>query len=85
MSELTVSEQKAIADDPRARASTRRARGTQTELPARLEEAAGRTQQPELHLRADKNTIYQRVAEVMSAAQRAGITKLGFVTEPGQL
>lgn len=56
----------------------------ETELPARLEEEAGRTPQPELHLRADKTTIYQRVAEVMSAAQRAGITKLGFVTEPGQ-
>lgn len=56
----------------------------ETALPARLEEAAGRTPQPELHLRADKTTIYQRVAEVMSAAQRAGITKLGFVTEPGQ-
>lgn len=56
----------------------------ETELPARLEEAAGRTPQAELHLRADKTTIYQRVAEVMSAAQRAGITKLGFVTEPGQ-
>ncbi|MGH8613384.1 MAG: ExbD/TolR family protein [Gammaproteobacteria bacterium] len=54
------------------------------ELPVRLEEAAARTPQPELHLRADKTTIYQRVAEVMSAAQRAGITKLGFVTEPGQ-
>ncbi|MGH8625426.1 MAG: ExbD/TolR family protein [Gammaproteobacteria bacterium] len=56
----------------------------EAELPARLEEAAARTSQPELHLRADKTTIYQRVAEVMSAAQRVGITKLGFVTEPGQ-
>ncbi len=56
----------------------------ETELPARLEEAAARNPQPELHQLADKTTIYQRVAEVMSAAQRAGITKLGFVTEPGQ-
>src|SRR5690606_39414611 len=37
---------------------------------------------PELHLRADRETRYQRIAEVMSAAQQAGITKLGFVTEP---
>jgi biopolymer transport protein ExbD len=38
--------------------------------------------QPEVHLRADRTTEYQRVAEVMSAAARAGLAKIGFVTEP---
>lgn len=57
---------------------------SETELPARLEGAARRIPQPELHLRADKTTTYQRLAEVMSAAQRAGITKLGFITESRQ-
>jgi len=35
---------------------------------------------PELHLRADRATRYERVAEAMAAAQRAGITKIAFVT-----
>ncbi len=51
-------------------------------LHARLEEAAARPVQPELHLRADRETRYQTLAEVMSAARRAGIQKLGFITVP---
>jgi|ERR1017187_9618616 biopolymer transport protein ExbD len=38
--------------------------------------------QPELHLRADRATRYEKVADVMAAAQRAGIVKIAFVTEP---
>ena len=37
---------------------------------------------PELHLRADRETRYQRIAEVMAAAQSAGIANIGFVTDP---
>jgi biopolymer transport protein ExbD len=37
---------------------------------------------PELHLRADRGTRYEKVAEVMAAAQHAGIVKIAFVTEP---
>jgi biopolymer transport protein ExbD len=51
-------------------------------LSARLAEAAQREPQPELHLRADRDTRYQRIAEVMGSAQQAGIGKIGFVTEP---
>ncbi|EJM98173.1 biopolymer transporter ExbD [Herbaspirillum sp. YR522] len=51
-------------------------------LDARLASAAARQPQPELQLRADKSTRYEIIAEVMSAAQGAGLTKLGFVTEP---
>ena len=51
-------------------------------LSARLAEAAARTPQPELHLRADRETRYQRIAEVMAAAQRAGVSRIGFVTDP---
>ncbi|MGH6623609.1 MAG: ExbD/TolR family protein, partial [Burkholderiaceae bacterium] len=32
--------------------------------------------------RADKATRYERIAFVMSAAQQAGLTKIGFITEP---
>jgi biopolymer transport protein ExbD len=52
------------------------------ELAKRLAKAAQKTPQPELHLRADKQTQYQKLAEIMSIAQNAGITRMGFVTEP---
>jgi biopolymer transport protein ExbD len=51
-------------------------------LRERLASIAQRTPQPELHLRADQQVRYQRIAEVMSAAQSAGVTKIGFVTDP---
>jgi biopolymer transport protein ExbD len=38
--------------------------------------------EPELHLRADRGTRYEVVAEVMAAAQRSGIVKIAFVTMP---
>jgi len=56
----------------------------ETELALRLATEAQKKPQPELHLRADKTTNYQQLATVMSAAQAAGIEKLGFVTEPRQ-
>jgi len=51
-------------------------------LGERLRQASARQPQPELHLRADRETRYQRIAEVMASAQQAGIAKLGFVTDP---
>lgn len=51
-------------------------------LEARLVAAAKQDPQPELQLRADKNTRYEVVAQVMASAQSNGLTKLGFVTEP---
>ena len=52
------------------------------QLEARLAQASKQQPQPELHLRADKTTQYQTIAEVMSAAAREGVSKIGFVTEP---
>ena len=49
-------------------------------LPLRFQ--AARVTDPELHLRADRNTRYEKVADVMVAAQYAGIVKIAFVTEP---
>ncbi|OFA02283.1 biopolymer transporter ExbD [Duganella sp. HH101] len=54
----------------------------QSMLEARLVEAAKLEPQPELQLRADKDTRYEVVAQVMAAAQSNGLTKLGFVTDP---
>ena len=51
-------------------------------LSQRFLQAAARQPQTELHLRADRETRYQRIAEVMSGAQKAGIAKIGFVTDP---
>ena len=51
-------------------------------LAARMTDAAKLDPQPEIHPRADRTTEYQRVAEVMSAAARAGLLKIGFVTDP---
>ena len=39
---------------------------------------------PELHLRADRGTRYERVTEVLAAAQKAGLAKIAFVTEPAR-
>jgi biopolymer transport protein ExbD len=51
-------------------------------LETRFGEASAR--QPELHLRADRLSRYESVAEVMAAAQRQGIVKIAFVTEPAR-
>ena len=56
---------------------------TQPELRARLAQAARLDPQPELHLRADKTTPYQNLAEVLGMAQHAGVHRVGFITEPG--
>ncbi|HUO44986.1 MAG TPA: biopolymer transporter ExbD [Burkholderiales bacterium] len=37
---------------------------------------------PELHLRADRDTRYEVVTDVMATAQNAGIAKIAFVTDP---
>lgn len=39
--------------------------------------------QPELHLLADKDVRYERVAQVMALAREAGVTRMGFVMLPG--
>ena len=47
-----------------------------------LTEAAAQEPQPEVHLRGDREAPYEFVGRVVTACQRAGITKLGFITEP---
>ncbi len=53
-----------------------------SELEARLAGAAARNPQPELHIRGDKDARYERIAQALAAAARAGVKKVGFVTEP---
>lgn len=51
-------------------------------LRTRFESAARVEPQPELHIRADRRTEYRHVAEVMAMAARAGLNRIGFITEP---
>ena len=37
---------------------------------------------PEVHIRADKATRYEVLAEVLSEASKDGVTRIGFVTHP---
>jgi biopolymer transport protein ExbD len=48
----------------------------------RLRDSAERKPQPELHIRADKETRYQVLADVMAEAQRVKLQRVGFVTDP---
>lgn len=52
------------------------------DLTAHLQATAAKEPQPDLHIRGDKNVRYERVAQAMAAAQRAGVRKIGFVTDP---
>ncbi len=52
------------------------------ELVNRLKAVAVLVPQPELHIRGDLAGRYEFVGRVVFAAQRAGIQKIGFITEP---
>ncbi|RCS58355.1 ExbD/TolR family protein [Parvibium lacunae] len=52
-----------------------------TDIAERLQQASRRQPQPEIHLRADQAVRYEKVAQLMAAAQQAGMSKIGFVTE----
>ena len=41
-----------------------------------------KTPQPEVHLRADENAAYRSVAQTLADASKAGLTKIGFISEP---
>ena len=49
---------------------------------SRMDAAAGLKPQPEVHLRADGGVAYRKVAQVMADAAKAGLTRIGFVSDP---
>jgi len=51
-------------------------------LSQRLAAAAKLVPQPEVHIRAERVTQYERVAVVMSEAAKVGLSRIGFVTDP---
>jgi biopolymer transport protein ExbD len=48
----------------------------------RLKKIAVLTPQPEVQIRGDGNADYEGVGKIIYACQRAGIAKVGFITEP---
>ncbi|HYS65352.1 MAG TPA: biopolymer transporter ExbD [Paraburkholderia sp.] len=55
---------------------------TLTQMRAQFAEAGKAAEQPEIHLRAERSTRYEVIAQVMGAAQQAGLERIGFVTDP---
>ena len=51
-------------------------------LVARLKVESVKEPQPEVHIRGDSEVRYESVGRVVVACQRAGIFKVGFITEP---
>jgi biopolymer transport protein ExbD len=47
-----------------------------------VKSAAVQKPQPEIHIRADKDTRYEAVGRVIFTIQRGGVVKVGFLTEP---
>lgn len=52
------------------------------QMNARIAEASKKTPQPELHIRAERTTQYEKIVEIMAAAQSGGLSKIGFITDP---
>ncbi|HET7204003.1 MAG TPA: biopolymer transporter ExbD [Steroidobacteraceae bacterium] len=55
---------------------------TQDALLDRIKSIAVMDPQPELHVRGDRATAYEHIGRVIVLAQRGGIQKVGFITEP---
>jgi biopolymer transport protein ExbD len=55
---------------------------TSADLGKRLASAASKQPQPEVQIRGDGKADYKSVGQIVSAARAAGITKMGFITEP---
>ena len=51
-------------------------------LVARLKIEAVKEPQPEVHIRGDSEVRYESVGRIVVDCQRAGIFKVGFITEP---
>ena len=52
------------------------------ELKTRFAAEARRDPQPELHIHADRLAYYDSVAKVMASAAKAGLGRIGFVSQP---
>ena len=55
---------------------------TRAEAQKRFDIEGKKPQQPEVHLRADQNVAYRFVAQTLADASKAGLSKVGFISEP---
>jgi len=55
---------------------------TLAQMQERFTAAGKQADQPEIQLRAERSTRYEVIAQVMGAAQQAGLERIGFVTDP---
>lgn len=51
------------------------------QLAVRLQQKSATGKDPSVHLRADKDSKYDTVAQVLAAASQAGLSKIAFVNE----
>lgn len=54
----------------------------EAQLPERLQQAVAHNPQLVINIRADKMLTYEVLARVMAIAQKNGVQRLGFITEP---
>jgi biopolymer transport protein ExbD len=52
------------------------------DLSARLQKFAAMKPQPDVQIRGDAQSAFESVGRVMYAVQRAGISQVGFITDP---
>ena len=52
------------------------------EAARRFAEEGAKRPQPQVQLRADRDAAYRHVAETLADAAKAGLTRIGFVSEP---
>ena len=55
------------------------------ELVDKLKKVSAKKPQPEVQIRGDLTAQYEGVGKILYACQRAGITKVAFITEPPPL
>ena len=55
---------------------------TREQLVEHFRRSAKLEPQPEIHLRADRTTLYQSISEVLADSANAGLNRIGFVSDP---
>jgi biopolymer transport protein ExbD/biopolymer transport protein TolR len=73
----------AVAIDPQGRLFIGEELVDPATFAGRMADAAKKNPQTEVQLRADRNVPYGRVAELIGMVQKAGLSRIGFVAEPG--
>ena len=79
---ITKPENITIAIDAKAYVYWNGRRIAPESLLERIKLEAAKVPQPEIHIRGDGEARYESIGRVVATAQRAGILKVGFITDP---